>query len=343
MATATETVLEPKAPVPGSEEEAKAKLEALRTPPEVSDETPIETPTEVEEEIEEIEAPEEDEALDEIVDPSEEVDELVKELVEEETPSYQAPAEWTSDGKAEFEALPDEIKADIVKRDRDRNRQVQKKLSEEAERRKQTEATLAEAQQLRDQYQEQLSAAVTVDAIPEPDIELLDPDSDNYDPDGYHLQKARADKARSAQAERQKEAATLAEQQAKEQAKLVEEEKAKSAAQLQEWFPSWKEDNGNVGRKAVGELRGYLVEQGIAQEVAQGVYDATMLKLTWKARQYDRIKKKETSAKPRPKKGGKPSSRKVTPKKADVTNLKSNLKESGSEADALALLKATRT
>lgn len=133
-------------------------------------------------------------------------------------PAIDPPASWTEAEKAEFMDLPPEVQQAVARRESDRDSHFQQQSAHIAQQRKQAEEALAEAAQKRDALLSQLE---TAQSIPEPDIAMLDPDSDSYNPDQYHLQKAKHDKAVKEQSEAL--------------GKLKEERDAELSAQANQW------------------------------------------------------------------------------------------------------------
>lgn len=59
-------------------------------------------------------------------------------------------------------------------------------------------------------------------------------------------------------------------------------------AKLRERMPEWAKDE-DKGRKEIGEIRNYLMKQGIAPQLAQSVFEADHLLIARKAMLYDRL------------------------------------------------------
>lgn len=293
---------------------------------------------------EEQEAPEEELAEQELseeeeIDTTDEAVDLEEDLVETDdlVSNLEPPKAWSGDAEETFRGLPEDLQTQIIEKDKAVERGVHKKLQETATIRKEAEAIRQEAEQARQEYRDRLQSLQT-DTLQLPSESLLDENSDDYDPDAYNRQMARYTRQKEEREQHQKELSKIqAEEQKKQQQELLQSAVESERVLLQR-FPSWKDPE--KGRAEITSLREYMVSQGIDKEVAQSVYDHRMLTVTWKARQYDRIKAAEKKVK-KTSKTAKPSAR-VPKQKTDTKDLRAKLKESGSMADGLALLRATR-
>lgn len=103
------------------------------------------------------------------------------------------PASWAKDDQELWDALPPDVQGKIVEREGQREAAVNQKFQESANVRRAAEAAFAEAQANRANYTQALDAVMQLVQPQWPSASLLDINSDDYDPDTYHLQRARAE------------------------------------------------------------------------------------------------------------------------------------------------------
>lgn len=313
---------------------AAARLSQMR--PEAPDEAAEAEDSGVEEVIEDapLEAQEDD--LD--TEQTEEVLDEEDEYQEDYAPTLEPPSSWSGDAKEKWSQLPDDIKEVIVARDKDRDRGIHQRLNELAEQEKALKAAREEAAQAAEEARQRLERFST-DELKPPPKSLLDVNSEDYDPDKYHLLRAEYEERKEAADEQRRESRRQQEEEAKKYREALQEQVEASKAKLLQRFPSWAKDP-QKGIKAIGELRDYMVQTGVTRDVAEKVYDADMLTYIWKARQYDLARKaKQTEAKPRV---SRPAARKAPPRESDVRKAEKTFRESGSVDDAARLLAAQR-
>lgn len=101
------------------------------------------------------------------------------------------PASWAKEDAETWAALPPEAKAKIAEREGQRDAAVNQKFQEAANVRRQNEAVIREAAQNRDRFAELAEVTLSLIRPQEPPLTMLDVNSDDYDPDGFHLARAR--------------------------------------------------------------------------------------------------------------------------------------------------------
>jgi len=117
-----------------------------------------------------------------------------EEAAEEAQPDEpQMPSSWSKDDAQLWEALPPEVQGKIAEREGQRDAAVNQKFQESANARKAAEAAFVQAQTVRSNYTQALEAAISLIQPQWPSPSMLDIDSDDYDPDAYHLQRAKAE------------------------------------------------------------------------------------------------------------------------------------------------------
>lgn len=277
----------------------------------------------------------------EIVEPSDEGDDYVGDVESDYDPTIRAPDTWSGDAKETFQGLPSDIQEQIVNREKVRESGLGKKFQETAELKKQAEAELDQVHRLRSELEQRVSN-FSDEQISRPDASMLDINSESYDPDQYHLQMAQVDSRKETQERARAESRKMSEEKQAEDQTVIQRQIQEHGRILGERFPSWKKDPER-GAKAVRDIRDYLVTQGVDRAVADNVFDANMITIAFKAKQYDAMKAKEASAKKTvAPKGSKPSTRRSPLVEGDAKKLRANLKDTGSMDDAVALLRATK-
>lgn len=274
------------------------------------------------------------------LDPSGEVVEEADGGEEDYSPTLEPPSAWTGDAKAKWDRLPDDIQEEIVRRGKDADRGVTKRLNEIAEAERDLQAKREEADRSSAEARQRLEGLVsTSEELKLPDISMLDIDSDSFDSDKYHLEKARYDQNKEQRNEKLRE---LQKDRQEDQKKLEEAQVQSVQASTEKLFtrfPSWRE-NPERGQKAISELRSYMVEHGVPDQVAAKVYDADMLTFIWKARQYDRAR---NGGKPASKpKVTRPATRKAASNTSDMKEAEKAFEDNPTDHNAAALLRARR-
>jgi hypothetical protein len=270
---------------------------------------------------------------------TEEVLEEEDELQEDYAPTLEPPSSWSGDAKEKWSQLPDDVKEVIIQRDKDRDRGIHQRLNELAEQEKTAKAAREEAEKLAADARQRLERLTASDELKPPPTSMLDVNSDDYDPDAYHLQRARYEERKEAMTEQQRELRRQREEemQKAQEARLAQVEASKN--KLLQRFPSWAKDP-EKGVKAIGELRDYMTQTGVPRELAERVYDADMLTYVWKARQYDKLRQSK-KAETRPK-VSRPAPKKAPPRESDVRKAEKTFQENGTVENAARLLAMQR-
>lgn len=226
----------------------------------------------------------------------------------------------------------------------------QKMLQDAAEARKAVEAdrkVIEEARAKRDQYTDYLSRLeghLQATSAEYPDEAMLDPASDKYDPDQYHIQFARARKAEGQlNAVKQEQQRVAQERQAEEAAEMQQHAQAE-AAKLLDRVKEWR--NPKVRAKEQQQLVGFLgKDYGFSQdEINQlGSSDHRLVSMARDAMKYAEIRANRSKAEGKVKDAPpvtKPGAMNKTPKQEKLQGLRGNLRKSGSVDDAAALFAA---
>jgi len=143
---------------------------------------------------------------------------------------------------------------------------------------------------------------------------------------------------RTISAEKQKVAQIEEMAQAQQIAQMVEQNRERL---LNERLPEWKDPN--KAKRDRDAIRQTLVAEGFTPEELNQLYDDRMVKIAWKAAQYDQMQAQRKAIKPTPQKGPAPmrsSSQNFAPRASvtDVTRAKQRLAKTGSLQDAAAVI-----
>lgn len=128
---------------------------------------------------------------------------ISEEAAEEEDPTeetelleaIQAPVSMSKEHVELFKVLPPDQQKFIVERESQRDKGLQAKMTENAEVRKAAEVAYDQAEQERQHYARSLDVMLSKGLPPKPGADLLDPLSNTYDPDKFHLENAKHDAA----------------------------------------------------------------------------------------------------------------------------------------------------
>lgn len=238
---------------------------------------------------EEIEAAE---AIDDDADVAENVEETDDEAEtaeEAQSESAAMPSSWAKEDAELWASLPPEAQARIAEREGQRDTAVNLKFQEAANLRKANEAIIQEAATNRDRFAQLAEAALAAIRPQEPPLSMLDVNSDDYDPDAYHLRRA--------QFEQQSQWLNqlAAHQQEAAQAK-AREEQAAAAQRFQEINSATRDalfkDVPDLAdqAKAQGVFDGlidYAIKQGAPADLFQTPTTALEWHILWKAQQFD--------------------------------------------------------
>ncbi len=146
------------------------------------------------------------------------------------------------------------------------------------------------------------------------------------------------DSMRAISAEKQKVSQLEEMAQAQHIAQLVEQNRERL---LNERLPEWKDPA--KAKRDRDAIRQTLVSEGFTPEELDQLYDDRMVKIAWKAAQYDQMQAQRKAIKPTPQKGPAPmrsSSQNFAPRASvtDVTRAKQRLAKTGSLQDAAAVI-----
>ena len=145
------------------------------------------------------------------------------------------------------------------------------------------------------------------------------------------------DSMRAISAEKQKIAQLEEMAQAQHIAQLVEQNRERL---LNERLPEWKDPA--KAKRDRDAIRQTLVSEGFTPEELDQLYDDRMVKIAWKAAQYDQMQAQRKAIKPTPQKGPAPirsGSQNFVPRTVtEVTRAKQRLAKTGSLQDAAAVI-----
>lgn len=300
-------------------QDAVAAVKGNASPDEQTETAEVETEAQAETQIEEIEVQED----------------IDLEVIEtDDSPAIDAPNSWSKAEKEHFGTLPQEVQQSIALRERERDLNIRKAQDETAATRKEIETERDAVNKLKTDYSEKLKSG-----IKELSSDLLDPNSETYDPEAYHLAAA---KQREAQAEISKLDNELELEKAQER-KVWQENEIKV---YQEILPEFVDtEKGPAFRQKLAE---YAVKtQGITMEQAANAFPITPAKemkiLSNSMKWEDAVARQKAAKKtPKPKalQGG--NSNPQPEKKADMKSAAAKFKANRTPASAAALLSLNR-
>lgn len=293
---------------------------------------------EEEEEQETVETKEEvapEEVSDEDLEATQEEEEDEQD-VELEDEAIQAPVSWSEEKKELFSKLPPEAQEYIHLRESQRDKGFQEKSTEVAELKKSFEAEKQAIEQERLKYADALAVQINQGLPEKPSVDLLNPNSPNYNPENYHLQKAQfEDAALHQQALMQQYEQTMQEQQNVQQEqfqKFVAEQNEILTNDLPEWSQDGFKDN----------ILTYATDNGYNPEQLQHA-SAQDIKTLSKAMKYDTLMAKKPSVQDKVKvvpKVTKPGAKQGQSVKYEAKQARlKRLQTSGSLDDAAAVLR----
>lgn len=201
------------------------------------------------------------------------------------------PRSWPAEHAQLWTSLPPEAQTVIAEREGQRDAAVNAKFQEAANLRRAHESEIGEARTIRSNALKATDLALALIRPHEPSLAMLDVNSDVYDPDGYHLAKARHDQALALIQD-------LSAQQQHLQAQARHDQENRDAAFFhginQRTHEALFQDVPELGdqAKAAGIFSGlmeYAVERGLPMEVFEAPTNAFEWHVLWKAREYDRL------------------------------------------------------
>lgn len=231
---------------------------------------PVETQEEEITEAEQVEP--EEQAIEEEAEETQ-TDEELEEVI-------QAPVSWSQEKKELFEKLPPEAQEYIHLRESERDKGFQEKSTEIAELRKTTEAEQQRIEQERQAYAQTLDTLINQSLPPKPNIELLNPQSEKYNPEQYHIDKAQHEQGLEYVQGLQQERARVAQHQQQINDQRFTEFVREQDRILTEKMPEWSKPETKQ------EIVKYATEFGYtADQLKQA--SAFDIQLLNKARKYD--------------------------------------------------------
>lgn len=259
-----------------------------------------EQPEEAEDELEgsdETEEEGEDEAL-------EEEDE--QEAAEEAQPM---PPSWPADKADEWASLPVSTQEYLVEREAEQTRAVNAKFQEAANARKAVEAQFAEAQTSRTQYAEALEMLMTAMQPVEPDPREYGAGTGQYDRESYDLAVAQFRAQQGVFTQLAEQWNAQREQQAQEDGERFRQWKAQHEEQ---WAPKFVEEVPALSdpvqaQGILSKIIEYGVNNGLERYFTQDNHEqitSDVLRVLWKAQEYDRIKEAPKVQPKKPKAAG---------------------------------------
>lgn len=226
----------------------------------------------------------------EVDDSDEELDDDVEAADEAQPEPVDLPSSWAKEDAEIWETLPPEAQAKIAAREGQRDAAVNQKFQEAANRLKANEGLIQEAANNRDRFAHLSEVALSALRPQEPSISMLDVNSDDYDPDNYHLRRAQYERTlqwvNELSASQQEAAQDKArEDEAQQQARFQEINGATRQPLLDD-VPDLADRDKAQG--VFNELMEYAMKHGAPAELFQSPTTALEWHLIWKAQQWDR-------------------------------------------------------
>lgn len=246
-------------------------------------------------------------------------EEITEEAAEEAQPEpVDLPTSWPSDKAELWSTLDPDAQAFIRQRDAEQSAAVNAKFQEAANVRKANEALITEANTNRQKFAE--AAEMVLAAFqprPAPSPSMLNPQSSDYNPGAYHLEKALHDQENAYLTSLQQQ---LSETKAQQVQELTEAERQYVAEVEEKFRPALLKDVPELSDPAkqpavLNELIQYAVKSGIGEHVftdpeIAGRITSPELHIAWKAMQYDKMMAAKGKVSP---KGPKPAAPAVRP------------------------------
>lgn len=201
------------------------------------------------------------------------------------------PASWAKDDAETWAALPPEAKAKIAEREGQRDAAVNQKFQEAANLRRHNEAVIREAATNRDRFAELAEVTLSLIRPQEPPLTMLDVNSDDYDPDNFHLARARYEQQvaqfQGLNAQLQHAAQARDAEQQREEMALYQHINAATRDALVRDVPA-------IGDQAkapqvIGELIEYAKTIGAPDAMFETPTTALEWHVLWKAQQFDKL------------------------------------------------------
>ncbi len=229
------------------------------------------------------------------------------------------PTSWPAEQAETWKSLPPETQAFIAEREGQRDAAVNAKFQEAANVKKANEAIITEANTNRQQLAEATDFVLSLVTPQKPSPTMLNPQSSDYNPDGYHLALAQYEQTNDTIRALHQQRQSLSAQQEQE----AEATRQQRIAEInQKVYPALVKDvpafaDPATADEAFMEIARYALASGVPEETPLDSFLAPELHIVWKAMQYDKMKSAQGKVQP---KAAKPS---APPVKPGVTTPKS--------------------
>ena len=207
------------------------------------------------------------------------------------------PKSWPAEQAGLWRSLPPEAQAYIAQREGQRDAAVNAKFQEAANLRRAHEAEIEEAKRNRQAYADAAELVLSLVQPPMPARTMLDAQSDDYDPDKYHYQKALYEDTIAFLAQHKAQLGQVRAQERLQRFRTIND------ATRDAFVASVPDVADQAKAPAVFQgLMDYAVSLGSPAEVFQSPTTALEWHVLWKAREYDRLQqaRKRVAESPRP-------------------------------------------
>jgi hypothetical protein len=226
------------------------------------------------------------------------------------------PSSWAKEDAETWESLSPEAQGKIAEREGQRDAAVNQKFQELANERKGLEPLRAELAQHRDRFIQDADLVLSLVQFQEPPVAMLDPKSQAYNPEQYHLLKAQNEQGEKAiqslKTQREEALAQRTREIEDAASKAFEEIEGRTRPALLKDVPDIADPQKQA--TVIREIADYAIKSGIPEnvftdpELAKRV-SAGELHIAWKAMQYDRIRAAQGQVKPKAAKAPAPTLR----------------------------------
>ena len=280
-------------------------------------------------------------------------EEITDEAAEEAQPEpVDLPTSWPAEQAEAWNSLPPETQAFIREREGQREAAVNAKFQEAANVKKANEALITEANTNRQKFAEAADMVLSMVQPQKPPLSMLNPQSADYNPDGYHLANAQyeqtAEWLSNLQQQRQHIAAQQQQEETQAEQAYIQQVEDKFRPALLKDVPALA-DPSKQG-PALSELINYAISQGIGEHVFKDPEIANRitspeLHMAWKAMKYDQMMKAKGNVQPKAQKPAAPPVKPgvATPRSAvaaaNYKKASDRLAASGSVEDGAAIWK----
>jgi hypothetical protein len=201
------------------------------------------------------------------------------------------PVSWPSEKAELWRSLPPEARAYIAARDGQRDAAVNAKFQEAANLRKAQEAALDEAHASRLRYAEGLDQVLSLIRPHWPSPTMLDSNSDDYDPDEYHLRRAHCEEQQGLVEQLSRQRQTIAAQAREDEARAAVARFQQINAASRDAFIALVPDVADQAKAPAifTGLMDYAIRQGAPADLFETPTTALEWAVLWKAKEYDRL------------------------------------------------------